>query len=113
MAEKEGSLILPYFFKLQPEEEAAIAYSSAALSSSSIIGLGVNVGLSIFLGASLEAMWNLINAVQLLNLLPLVAVPIPDHMLEMYRLLSFVNGDLDILEELYALYLLEPLRLST
>lgn len=33
-------------------------------------------------------------------------------MLEMYKLLSFVNGDLDILEELYHEYLIKPMDLK-
>ena len=33
-------------------------------------------------------------------------------MLEMYKLLSFVNGDLEILEQIYNEYLINPMNLK-
>ena len=64
--------------------------------------IGLTVG-QYLLQSSLEAMWGLINASQLVFYIPLMQIILPANSLYLFQFLAFFNGDLYILVKLYEL----------
>ena len=58
------------------------------------------------LGTTMEAMWSLLNAVQLLNFLPLMNVEVPENMNALFELLGFANMDIKLVEQAFTEYLI-------
>ena len=58
------------------------------------------------LGTTMEAMWSLLNAVQLLNFLPLMNVQVPENMNALFELLGFANMDIKLVEQAFTEYLI-------
>ncbi len=59
------------------------------------------------LGTTMEALWSLLNAVQLLNFLPLISVDIPANMNALFELLGFANMDIKLVEDAFTTYMIE------
>ena len=69
-------------------------------------GLLINLGVAMILGTTMEAMWSLLNAVQLLNFLPLMNVEVPENMNALFELLGFANMDIKLVEQAFTEYLI-------
>ena len=59
-----------------------------------LIGLSAS---QIVLQSSLESMWVLVNANQLISFMPLMSVSFPPNTLILFKLLAFFNGDIYLL----------------
>ena len=57
--------------------------------------MGSNLAVCLILGVSLNNVWQLMNTIQLLTLIPLLKIPIPPQFLSLcYSILDFSNLDL-------------------
>ena len=76
------------------------------MSTATLSGLMINLGIVIGLTITMEAMWSFVNAIQLLNFLPLVNVKIPDNMTILFDLLSFANMEIELVEVAFTEYMM-------
>lgn len=76
------------------------------MSTATLSGLLINLGIVVGLTITMEAMWSFVNAIQLLNFLPLVNVNIPDNMTILFDLLGFANMEIELVEVAFTEYMM-------
>lgn len=62
-----------------------------------MIAFVFNLLISQILKGSIEAMWNLMNILQLINLVPLLSLYFPPNVVRMFNLFAFANAESDTL----------------
>lgn len=100
------NVTLPYFFYISESEQQALTQATDSMSTATMSGLMINLGIVIGLTITMEAMWSFVNAIQLLNFLPLVNVKIPDNMTILFDLLSFANMEIELVEVAFTEYMM-------
>lgn len=101
------NVTLPYNFYLTEGEQQFIELTGNTFSTATMSGLLINLAVAMILGTTMEAMWSLLNAVQLLNFLPLINVDVPANMNALFELLGFANMDIQLVEEAFVNYMIE------
>ena len=87
--------------------------ATASLSTASLPGLLVNLGVVVGLTITMEAMWSFVNAIQVLNFLPLVNVNIPDNMTVLFDLLGFANMEIELVEVAFTDYMMNKKEIQS
>ena len=62
---------------------------------------------------TMEAMWSFVNAIQVLNFLPLVNVNIPDNMTVLFDLLGFANMEIELVEVAFTDYMMNKKEIQS
>ena len=83
---------LPLAGLLSPSVERALNQTGTAAVAGIAVTLGVNLATSFVKGESVEAMWLLVSAMQILSLMPLLALSFPPNLLRLFGLLDFSHG---------------------
>ena len=86
--------------------------TSKTFSTATMSGLMINLGISMLLGTTMESMWSLLHAVQLLNFLPLINVEVPINMRVLFEVLGFANMDVKVINGLFTDYMIESESLA-
>ena len=50
----------------------------------------------------MESLWTLMNAYQLIALMPLMRINFPPNAILLFKTLAFINGDLYVLQKAYS-----------
>jgi hypothetical protein len=76
----------PYSY-IDPLLAAQLNDSADSTMYASILIMVLNLGLSLVFGGSLDAMWTMVNTVQMVSLLPLKSVPYPENVIIFFSML--------------------------
>ncbi len=67
----------------------------------------INLVVSQLLNGSIEAMWNLLNILQVINLLPLLSLYFPPNVTRMFGFFAFANAESDTMQNLFEDYVID------
>ena len=84
-----------------PEEIEVVNSTGNSIGGFTILTFLVNLLISLILSGSLEAMWNLVNILQLINLLPLLSLYFPPNIVRMFGYFAFANAESDTFQNLF------------
>jgi hypothetical protein len=73
------SATLNEYSYIDPLLAAQLNDSAGSTMYASILIMCLNLGLSLVFGGSLDAMWTMVNTVQMISLLPLKSIPYPEN----------------------------------
>lgn len=82
------------------EEEEEPQYSRAHRYTTQV-GLTANFAIAVFQNKGMELVFGMLNFIQLITLLPIIPIYMPDHTRWLLRKLEFSNMDFDIFKTIY------------
>ena len=72
-----------------------------SISGFTLLTFLVNLVISLLLSGSIEAMWNLLNILQLINFFPLLSLYFPPNVVRMLDYFAFANAESDTFQNLF------------